>query len=138
MATNTAELPVNNNRFNGTLPDNLYKLTNLHYLDASNNEFTGKVKPAIGNLSHLQVIKFRKNSLHGTIPEEIENLKHLDILQLTYNNFEGEVSNGICDLDIKTFATDCGKGRGVEGRAKVFCACCTTCCDPTGICYIVE
>ena len=62
------DVNINNNKFNGTLPDAFYELTNLVYFIADNNQFTGELKPEIGNMLKLSWISLRENKMSSQFP----------------------------------------------------------------------
>jgi hypothetical protein len=68
------ELSIDNNYFNESLPENLYKLKDLEYLVANNNKFTGTLQPEIGALTKLRLLQLRDNNFHGNLPSSMKNL----------------------------------------------------------------
>lgn len=130
------ELNINNNKFYGALPANLYELRNLKYLGASNNKFDGSISTNIGNLRELIQLNLRDNDLSGAIPEELGNAKNLEILRLHYNKFNGTVPNTLCMESLTKFYADCkndlvnGDQYYGSGTPELNCSCCTDCCNP--------
>jgi len=61
----------------GTLPDNLYQLSQLQLLDLNTNHLHGTISNALGKLSHLHRVIFRRNQFIGSIPSSIGNLTQL-------------------------------------------------------------
>lgn len=139
IAENLEELRVNNNKFYGTLPNNLYKMRNLKYLEANNNQFNGEISRNVGNLTALLWMNLRDNDLSGQIPEEIQSLQNLEMLRLNYNYFNGTVPTAICTSlsgSLRSFYADCkndlvsGDQYYGIGKPEIECVCCTDCCDP--------
>jgi hypothetical protein len=109
------ELELNN--IGGTLPDQLYLLSNLQRLDLTRNgspnfisgavpdmygsfsslrhfslagnQLTGELPSTLGQLSSLQLLNFKDNSISGSIPDSIGFLSELTTLDLTSNQFTG-------------------------------------------------
>eukprot|EP00979_Chaetoceros_neogracilis_P016527 scaffold8391_cov267-Chaetoceros_neogracile.AAC.2 len=102
------ELSIDNNYFNESLPENLYKLKDLEYLVANNNKFTGTLQPEIGALTKLRLLQLRDNDFHGNLPSSMKNLLEVD-----------------CKNDLLSDDQFYG-----AGKQKIKCPCCTHCCDP--------
>ncbi|XP_027181933.1 receptor-like protein EIX1 [Coffea eugenioides] len=77
---------LNDNRFTGTIPEDLCKLENL-FLDLSNNLLSGRVPVCLGNLGDLRILNLANNSLSGQIPSSLGNLGSLYTLHLNGNKF---------------------------------------------------
>jgi hypothetical protein len=60
------------------------------------------------------------NFLSGTIPTELSGLANLQLIYLDDNDLIGSVPDGICQLDLEEFWSDCEETQ---------CLCCTTCCS---------
>ena len=108
-----------------TIPTEIGYLTNLLTLDFGSNKLFGTIPKEIGRMSALAGLSFFDNNLTGAIPVELENLDGLQVLYLDSNNLEGPVSDGICDLSLSEFWSDC---------SEVECICCTKCCVDGGGC----
>ncbi|KAG5001070.1 hypothetical protein JHK87_022142 [Glycine soja] len=61
-------LAFGSNKFRGSLPSELGKLTNLEEIWASDTELTGKIPDFIGNWSKLQSLFLGNNKFNGTLP----------------------------------------------------------------------
>ena len=70
-------LYLNENRLEGTLPDELYDLESLQWLYLQSNKFSGSISARIGKMKNLNQLIFRLNAFTGTIPMEIGNLTKL-------------------------------------------------------------
>ncbi|XP_027184270.1 receptor-like protein EIX2 [Coffea eugenioides] len=84
-------LALNDNRFTGTIPEDLCKSENLSELDLSNNLLSGRVPLCLGNLRDLQYLFLANNSLSGQIPSSLGNLWGLSYLHLNANKFVGKL-----------------------------------------------
>ena len=58
---------LNDNKLEGTLPQELYALESLEWLYLQSNRFNGNISPEIGNLKNLRRLLFRLNDFSGTI-----------------------------------------------------------------------
>jgi Leucine-rich repeat (LRR) protein len=58
----------------GTIPLDMFKLSDLTKLDLSGNFLTGPIPPSIGNLVKLEVLNLSGNTLDQTIPSELGKL----------------------------------------------------------------
>ncbi|XP_071928230.1 receptor-like protein EIX2 [Coffea arabica] len=86
-----SSLYLNDNRFTGTIPENLCKWESLSELDLSNNLLSGSVPLCLGNLRDLWVLNLANNSLSGQIPSSLGNLRRLDALHLNGNKLVGKL-----------------------------------------------
>jgi Leucine-rich repeat (LRR) protein len=90
--TQAGKLYMNNNHFSGRIPTDVGKMTNLMELWLWDNKFTGPLPSEIGLLSTLDVLSVKQNELSGAIPSEIQNLELLERLELSQqrgSQFEG-------------------------------------------------
>ncbi|CAA0841161.1 Receptor protein kinase CLAVATA1 [Striga hermonthica] len=126
-------LSLDNNRFSGEIPAEIFGIKKLTKLNLSGNRLTGRIPPAddfvngsllsfvdlsrnnlIGGISgniilqlqNLNVLNLSSNNLRGEIPEEIGLMKSLTVLDLSYNDFSGRVpATGLLGaLDDRFFA----------------------------------
>ncbi|XP_004493090.1 LRR receptor-like serine/threonine-protein kinase RPK2 [Cicer arietinum] len=112
-------LSLNNNKFNGTLPDQLVSNCNdlktlsvnlsvnklsgevsqslfldclqLKDFEAAYNQIDGSIGPGIGESLLLQRLDLRGNKLSGVLPNELGNLKNMKWMLLGGNNLTGEI-----------------------------------------------
>ncbi|GAV65551.1 LRR_1 domain-containing protein/Pkinase_Tyr domain-containing protein/LRRNT_2 domain-containing protein/LRR_8 domain-containing protein [Cephalotus follicularis] len=61
-------LNLSSNLFNGTIPSNLARLTNLEVLDLSNNKFSGGIPEFLTQMGSLTQLILSNNQLSGVIP----------------------------------------------------------------------
>ena len=75
----------------GSIPVEIFVLSELHFLNLSRNHLTGKIPENIGSMKELESIDFSRNNLSGEIPPSMSNLTFLSHLDLSYNNFSGRI-----------------------------------------------
>ena len=80
---------LDQNNLDGTIPEELYLLTNLKSLSLGANQLEGTISTLVGHLTSLEglVIKGQKNA--GQIPTEIGSLTRLRALILIQNDHNG-------------------------------------------------
>ena len=66
-------LDLSNNRLVGTIPEELYELTNLRKLHLFRNDLGGTISTKIGNLDSITHFHLSHNNLSGTIPSQIKS-----------------------------------------------------------------
>ncbi len=87
-----------NANLTGSIPSEIGNLTSLEHLELSGNNLTGNIPTEIGNASNLQYLNIRYNALEGTIPSEIGNLTNLQYLNLGKNNLNGSIPSSLTSL----------------------------------------
>ncbi|XP_060184580.1 cuscuta receptor 1-like [Lycium barbarum] len=93
-------LYLNDNRFEGPLPSNIF-LKPLIALDASGNNFSGEIPRWIRDNTRLLQLDLARNNLEGSIPVEICNLKLIQVLALSENRLSGNVPSCVSGLPLK-------------------------------------
>ena len=81
-STRVAELELDDEDLNGTIPPSLGELSALATLDLSNNDLTGEIPVELGRLSDLQVLSLSGNSLTGCIPLVLRSVATNDLSSL--------------------------------------------------------
>uniref|UniRef100_A0A199UAA3 non-specific serine/threonine protein kinase n=1 Tax=Manihot esculenta TaxID=3983 RepID=A0A199UAA3_MANES len=100
------------NRFEGSIPDSLGNCKNLQNLNLSSNNLNGSIPKQVIGLSSLSIsVVMSNNSLTGSIPSEVGNLRNLVELDLSQNkltipessnNMSGEIPEFLSKLrDLK-------------------------------------
>nr|XP_011468439.1 PREDICTED: receptor-like protein 12 [Fragaria vesca subsp. vesca] len=84
-------IDFSNNRFTGSIPDEIGELKSLHVLDFSNNDFRGAIPSSLSNLSQLESLDLSHNTLSGQIPLQLTKLTFLSFLNLSNNQLEGRI-----------------------------------------------
>lgn len=82
-------------RFNGTVPEQLFRLTNLEKLHLSMNALTGTLAHDLGNLRKLKELMFSRTQASGSIPEEIGDLTSIENLEMYGNQFTGTIPSSL-------------------------------------------
>lgn len=86
---------LSNNKFTGSVSQQVGELISLETLDLSHNKLEGEVPPDIGNCVDLRVLSFSRcglsGRLDGTTGEGFGRLNLLETLRLDGNTFEGSV-----------------------------------------------
>ncbi|XLR46732.1 hypothetical protein HN51_030802 [Arachis hypogaea] len=85
---------LSSNDLLGTMPAQMFSLTELHSLNLSHNQIVGKIPKEIGNMRELESLDLSRNQLSGEIPESMSNLSFLSYLNLSFNNLTGKISSG--------------------------------------------
>ncbi|KAJ0763868.1 putative non-specific serine/threonine protein kinase [Helianthus annuus] len=108
-------LKLNNNNFNGQIPQNLGKLFFLELLDLGNNEFSGNIPKWIGKkLPLLRILMLHKNNFTGGIPHSLCKCSYLHILDIAHNNLTGSIPNCFGQLRGMVEARDGDYGRSYQ------------------------
>ena len=73
----SGEFQINNNKFSGQLPEEIYNIISLKYLYLHNNMFTGPLLSDVGKLKLLEKLVLNNNEFSGPLPSELGTLNHL-------------------------------------------------------------
>lgn len=99
-------LYIQDNRFTGTFPISLTKMTHLEDLRLSGNSFTGTIPPDISGLSRLDVLHMSNNTFEGSLPDFFfQGLNRLTELSLRDNKLSSSLPTFIGKLKSLTFCT---------------------------------
>ncbi|RWR78877.1 receptor-like protein 12 [Cinnamomum micranthum f. kanehirae] len=98
---------LSNNRFQGSIPEEIGNLKSLIVLNMSHNEFIGPIPSSFGNLLQLESLDLSMNRLSGEIPIELAALTFLSVLNLSQNHFMGRIPQV---RQFLTFANDSFQG----------------------------
>ncbi|KAL3924803.1 MAG: hypothetical protein SGILL_000813 [Bacillariaceae sp.] len=82
-------------RFNGTIPEEIFGLTNLEKLHLSTNLFTGSLSSSLGQLTNVKELMVSRTQINGTIPSEIGLLTALENLEMYGNKFTGRLPSSL-------------------------------------------
>jgi Leucine-rich repeat (LRR) protein len=72
-----AELDLNGNSLEGTIPAGLSRLRALATLDLGSNALNGSIPPQLGDLSGLVELRLYHNNLAGAIPHQLSRLPRI-------------------------------------------------------------
>ena len=90
-STTLEELHMTSCSLRGTIPWQIFQLTELRSVYANSNYFEGELPREIGNLRRLEKLYLFNNALSGTIPDSVDKLASLNFLVLSNNNLSGEL-----------------------------------------------
>jgi Leucine-rich repeat (LRR) protein len=91
-------LSLTENRFTGSIPQEMSNLTGLIMLYLGGNLLSGSLPSALGGMSTLQKLQLSGNNLEGNIPYQFSQLKALFALNLSKNQFSGEIHQVFASL----------------------------------------
>ena len=103
----------------GTLPKEIYELTNLMTLSLSECQLNGVLGQDLGKLSRLEELYLWGNNLRGQLPETLGNLTALSILSLAQNSLTGTLPkdlDGLIALNAFSVKDQVTKGGGLSGQ----------------------
>ena len=85
------QLFLNNNQLSGTIPAAAGDLKNLIHLYLHDNKLSGAIPMELGSLPEILHLDLHKNDLNGAIPKALGELANLTILRLDTNKLSGEI-----------------------------------------------
>ena len=91
MNPETVNLRLNNNLWNGNVPDVFENYQQLDFFDISNSDLAGPIPRSIFSIPTLRLAYMSNCSLTGTIPPEYANPPDLRDLYLDGNAIQGTV-----------------------------------------------
>ncbi|KAI3719315.1 hypothetical protein L6452_20212 [Arctium lappa] len=106
-------LILSENKFSGTIPTSLEKLTTLKRLDLGYNLLTGTIPESLGNFTNSRKFELSGNQLISSIPKSFENLMALRKLDLSSNLLNGVISSSLgrlSNLEILRVRAECDPG----------------------------
>ncbi|KAK9284997.1 hypothetical protein L1049_024179 [Liquidambar formosana] len=83
------------NQLGGTIPDELCRLP-LESLNLNENGFEGSLPESISWSPNLYELKLFNNNLSGQLPSELGKNSPLERLDVSYNQFSGEIPANLC------------------------------------------
>ncbi|XP_023757359.1 receptor-like protein EIX2 isoform X1 [Lactuca sativa] len=87
-------LDLSDNKFSGSIPDELMALSGLRYLNLSQNQLTGNIPNTFDEMRELESLDLSVNHLDGKIPLSLAGLTALSLLNVSYNNLTGTIPTG--------------------------------------------
>ncbi|KAG0486726.1 hypothetical protein HPP92_008821 [Vanilla planifolia] len=92
------QLSLDVNRISGSLPDDIFHLSNLTHLHLQQNSLTGPLSAGVGNLTSLVQLDLSDNTFMGTIPDVFDRLRHLESFCAESNGFNGVLPGSLSNL----------------------------------------
>ncbi|KAE8075986.1 hypothetical protein FH972_014663 [Carpinus fangiana] len=83
------------NRFEGSLPENITRSAKLYELKLFNNKLSGPLPSQLGRNSPLQYVDLSYNGFYGEIPNHLCEKGALEDLLLIYNSFSGKIPESL-------------------------------------------
>ncbi|XP_076944382.1 receptor-like protein EIX2 [Bidens hawaiensis] len=105
-------LDLSDNRFSGSIPDELVGLLCLRFLNLSHNDLTGTIPNLFNKTGKLESLDLSVNHLNGNIPLSLSQLTSLSWLNVSYNNLVGRIPTG---PQLQTFNESCFTGNTLCG-----------------------
>ncbi|KAL3515789.1 hypothetical protein ACH5RR_022691 [Cinchona calisaya] len=87
-------IDLNDNNFQGTIPEKIGQLNFLHVLDLRKNYFSGNIPDTVAELSNLEKLDLSFNSFSGEIPVSFKKLHFLSSFSVANNNLQGLIPSG--------------------------------------------
>ncbi|KAM0063044.1 putative protein kinase RLK-Pelle-LRR-XII-1 family [Helianthus debilis subsp. tardiflorus] len=91
-------LQLQENQFQGIIPETITNLLRLRILNISFNSIQGAIPANISRCMKLRIVDFMQNKLSGSIPEDLTLLVNLQILNLAGNHLSGSIPPSIGNL----------------------------------------
>lgn len=79
------QLYIENNNLQGTIPEEMYLLTNLKIVNLLKNKIQGTISTRLTQLQDLEILYLDSNDLTGTLPTEIGLLPNIGNVWLFWN-----------------------------------------------------
>ena len=97
LLTNLKRISLENNELLSTIPeDGLWNMTRLEYFSLANTGVFGPIPTAFGSLPGLERLDLSSNQLSSTIPEDLAGLSNLAELRLQRNELTGTLPAALC------------------------------------------
>jgi len=126
------QLDVSRNRgIEGYISDDIGNFASLRYFNVSGCKIGSQIPTAIGRLQNLETMDLSWNDFQGDVPTEMANMESLNYFDISRNrDLDGDLSSSFCEkrFDFEYALADCA------GDIRVFCECCTHCCNREGSC----
>eukprot|EP00521_Asterionellopsis_glacialis_P007066 CAMPEP_0195282084 /NCGR_PEP_ID=MMETSP0707-20130614/1123_1 /TAXON_ID=33640 /ORGANISM="Asterionellopsis glacialis, Strain CCMP134" /LENGTH=954 /DNA_ID=CAMNT_0040341035 /DNA_START=38 /DNA_END=2902 /DNA_ORIENTATION=- len=88
------------NELDGSIPEELYELSNMKYLYLEHNKLTGTLSEGIANLYEMESLYLGHNELTGPLPQglkskNVNNIRPLRYLSVHHNKMSGSVPEAL-------------------------------------------
>ncbi|KAE8010433.1 hypothetical protein FH972_006804 [Carpinus fangiana] len=97
------QLKLFNNSFSGRLPENLGNNSDLLEFDVSTNNFNGELPKYLCERKKLQILIAFNNRFSGSLPESYGECDSLNYVRIKNNQLSGEVPDGFWSLSQLSF-----------------------------------
>ncbi|XP_076891359.1 receptor-like protein EIX2 [Bidens hawaiensis] len=87
-------LDLSDNKFSGSIPDELVRLSGLRFFNLSHNDLTGRIPNLFSQNETLESLDLSMNHLEGNIPSSLSQLTSLNCLNVSCNNLVGGIPTG--------------------------------------------
>jgi len=77
VITITEHLEIYENQLTGSIPEEIYNLTQMLSFDVNQCRLDGTLSTRIGQLTSMERFRVSSNGMSGPIPEEIANLSKI-------------------------------------------------------------
>ncbi|CAL9002859.1 unnamed protein product [Prunus brigantina] len=84
-------IDFSDNKFNGSIREEMGVLKSLYILNLSSNAITGEIPSSLGNMRQLESLDLSQNKLSGHIPQQLTKLTFLAFLNLSNNQLGGMI-----------------------------------------------
>ncbi|CAO2824454.1 unnamed protein product [Amaranthus hypochondriacus] len=84
-------IDISGNRLEGSIPEELIKLSGLIALNLAGNHLTGNIPEKIGDMKALETLDLSRNYLCGRIPPSLGNIDSLNHINFSFNNLSGPI-----------------------------------------------
>ncbi len=125
-------LDLSGNRgIEGYISEDIGNFASLRYFNISGCRLGSQIPTAIGRLTNLETMDLSWNDFQGDVPTEMSNMESLNFFDISRNrDLEGDLTSSFCEkrFDFEFALADCA------GDIRVFCECCTHCCNREGSC----
>lgn len=89
LLSQVSQLYLAGNNFDGMIPTDFTSLEKLSVLDLSDNHFIGPISPAFAVLKELKSFELQLNELSGSVPETLQALQKLQYLDISQQGGAG-------------------------------------------------
>lgn len=93
------QLGIYNNNLEGSIPEELFKATNLKFINLQNNDLSGPLSQKIEALEKMETLVLMNNRLTGEVPFGSLSSSKVKFLGLSHNKLSGSIAPTLGVLD---------------------------------------
>lgn len=97
---NLVDVYLSDNFIDGSIPGQLFNLSNLEHLLLQNNKLTGTIPSELAQLSKIRELVLAQNYLSGSIPTEINQLVYLERISLRAQRGGNYINGSLPDFSL--------------------------------------